>query len=92
MRLKIGASLNPGGFSDVDIVGVQVDLALPELADFRAGEALSVDDIERLGARFESGLEEVRGKVDSDLALLAELARARESGVTKGNAAEGAVG
>lgn len=77
MRLKISAFLNPDGFSDPDVVGVQFETSLPELANFRSGESLSEDDVEAVRNRVHAGLAELAEKVDADLSVLSNLARER---------------
>lgn len=78
MRLTISTAVNPGGFSENDIVAVKAEVAMPELADYKAAKGLSGNDVAALNARFESGIAELREKVGAELALLGRIAHERE--------------
>lgn len=82
MRLRIAVSINPAGFSNPDIVGATLEVSLPELANFSAGEDLSSDDVEAIRNRVEAGMEDVRGRINRDLSLLGNLARERAAAKT----------
>lgn len=78
MRLTISAAVNPGGFSENDIVAVKAEVAMPELADYKSTKSLSRDQVEALSQRFESGIAELQTKVSAEIALLGRIAHERQ--------------
>jgi hypothetical protein len=78
MKLTTTVTLNPGGFSDVDVFAHRVEVSMPELAHFKSGEHLSSAQVAIVRERAEAHLNEIGGKVARELNALGAIAAEHE--------------